>query len=140
MLKHAAVLIVLIATFATSAYARSLGSDVALEPKLVNFGHVALGDASVAELTVRNRRATSMLLGPVGITDRNSEGAALAFGLSGGTCFSDSEIVALEPEASCTIGVTFEPQAPGVFKADLLIAIDTFASELSVKLLGSARG
>jgi hypothetical protein len=137
ILKCAAVFVAA-AGLCTSASAAHLLKGAAASSKVVNFGRHPVGESTAAIITIANNHATSVVLGPLGIGERDRSGT-IAFGQSGGTCFAgpNAEIKTLAPESTCTIDVTFVPQAPAEFRADLLVATDDFGSEIRVRLIGS---
>lgn len=113
-------------------------SGQSVRPVVVDFGTRAVGETSVASASVVNQGADPIELGPLGIVDRGEPGAVEAFGLAGGTCL-ESELTVLQPGASCTIEVSFTPPRVGGWLGEVRVAVDAFASSLSVELRGTAR-
>ena len=98
-------------------------------PLALNFGGVQLGATSAAMTTLVSNSETV----PLNITSMNISGPnASEFAQSGSTCGNS-----LPPGQSCTVSVTFSPQAFGARSATLSITDSAANSPQTVALAGS---
>lgn len=102
----------------------------ALSPAAVDFGRFALGDASQPRsVTLRNAGTADLVLEWIALAGPNDED----FDLPGGTCRKGETV---EPGASCTVAVRFQPGASGRRTATLVVASTDPAGFAEVALSG----
>jgi hypothetical protein len=94
------------------------------------FGEVAVGQGLTKNLTVRNTGSAKPLIISNAISSDPAEFAVSG----GGTCGAIPVTVA--PKKSCTIGVTFTPNATGVHSATLTLNDNVATSPQRVALRG----
>lgn len=101
-----------------AAYTKSYGSnaplDISESPLTVFFGDVLVGLAPTQTITVQNVGNSDLHLGTIG-------SPCAPFDRTGGTCTNGRT---LATGGSCTIAISFTPQARGVFSSDFAIASD----------------
>ena len=104
-------------------------SPVTVSPTSVNFGNVIVGRLGKKVVTVTNNGTTKVAIGPITLTV--TTGDTSQFGLD----HNCSPM--LRPGKSCTIGVTFRPDAVGPDAATLNIVTSAPGSPLEVPITGA---
>jgi hypothetical protein len=102
-------------------------SPVTLSPASLSFGSLAVGSTSAATtVTVTNRLSTALTFAGISVP------AGGPFALSSNTCGTG-----IAAGASCTVGVTFTPAAPGAASGTLNFADSAINSPQTVSLKGT---
>ena len=109
----------------TDSTARADGGDdikqvLAISPSMVDFGFIALGDAS-AHVTFTVKNVGNGTTGPLGIAVGGADMVHFAFA-PGETCEPGTTV--LKGGESCTVGVLFAPSSSGVKSALLTVSAD----------------
>jgi archaellum component FlaF (FlaF/FlaG flagellin family) len=116
------------AAYSSNAVTVALQSGSALSPTHIDFGKVKMGSASQpAQVTLTNYGGSAFTVTAVSIRGRL------------GPPFTETDNCLnqhLAPGAACTIGITFGPQATGLFTAMLVVRDTNTATEQTVGLSG----
>jgi hypothetical protein len=104
------------------------GSGVLLSPTAITFGNQNVGEASAVQTVVlSNTNSTSLSIAGIAV-----------FGAQSGDYSQTNTCgTSLAPSASCTVNVTFSPQAAGVRAAIIQITDNALNSPQSVSLSGT---
>jgi hypothetical protein len=98
------------------------------------FGNVTVGHGLTKNVTVRNTGSAKQLTISIAISSDPAEFAVS----DGGTC--GAVPVTLAPKKSCTMRVTFTPNAPGAHSATLTLNDNVVTSPQRVVLKGTGMG
>jgi len=102
---------------------------IAIAPAQVDFGAVRVGQVSANEtLTIENTGSADLNLGTISINGVNAED----FGLAEDAC--SNQILA--PAASCLVGLTLTPSAPGARQAQVDVPSNAAAEPTPIPITG----
>ena len=100
------------------------------EPEDVDFGIVILGNSVTANITLRNKGASTLDIGDIATTD----GLTLPYSIMTNNCMSKS----LASNESCDLSIDFTPSTTGVFDETINIEILSLNISYSLKIHGQS--
>ena len=106
-----------------------VGTAAALSPTSLSFASTVQGTSATQTVTLTNKGTSTLNIWQIAISPQES----------GNTQFRQSSTCArtLAPRSTCSIRVTFSPNAIGIFSARLLVSDDGGGSPQSALLLGT---